>query len=87
MEYCFVCLLVLFFVVLALGVVGRCVVGDGARVLGNLVVTSGGILLERMRTIVFTIDDVILYPGAVPQHHPTHSRLVTDSLRKGNKLS
>ena len=39
------CLLVgTFFVVLALGVVGRCVVGEGARVLGNLVVTSGGIL-------------------------------------------
>lgn len=32
-----------FFVVLALGVVGRCVVGEGARVLCNLVVTSGGI--------------------------------------------
>lgn len=37
--------------------------------------------LKRMRAIIFTVNNIILYPRAIPEHDSTHSRLVTDFLQ------
>ena len=37
-------------------------------------------LLKCMCTIIFAINNIVLYPRAVPKHHSTNSRLVADLL-------